>query len=588
MHSNDNKDKYTAISLEEDCQIDENCPTPAAHRRLNDAHRLWHQTASQYGDPDGFRINLNACIEALRSVTFVLQKEKRKIPKFDEWYKGWQDKLREDSILKWLVFARNLIVKEGDLKLHSIVRVSLLKSYFEPPYKDFTVDPLTPISKILKQFNISDLSVSLKKDGILRIERRWVDSNLPSHELLDALSHSYTMLSNIIDDVHKYVGKSRSKLFKDTSDGELIEIKSNKDHLKGRLPCMIATEWNRTQWLKLSTGEFLYPQTYDVDKIPYDVIQKRYNLPDQPERNSEKPKDLLGLAEALFEYAKNILRKDGFHSTIVFLILPNGKTVIHQLLPEDRSEKYILWSKVASEVERIGAKSIVAISEAWTAPFDPNTPDRPSAESPDRLEALDLVAASSKGEEFSINCIFHRRNGEIEFEPTKISSDGTHYFLSPIKTIWLNQKFRDIKQYHKKYEIGRNVTCPCKSGKKFKKCCIEPLKNKMYESAQDLFAKGDFQQAIIAFRSWLTQYTIWYHEHTLPLLKAEPDEAEEILDIDIKAVVSICFSIVKCLDKLSRSYEINIFLDRCLEIIDDKNFRLEIKRIKKVIKTSDQ
>jgi hypothetical protein len=49
------------------------CPIPNAHRRLEEAHRLWHRAAESYDDPDEFRTNLNALLQALRSVTFVLQ-----------------------------------------------------------------------------------------------------------------------------------------------------------------------------------------------------------------------------------------------------------------------------------------------------------------------------------------------------------------------------------------------------------------------------------------------------------------------------------------------------------------------------------
>jgi predicted YcjX-like family ATPase len=47
-----------------------------AFARLDDAHNLWHQAEVGYFDPNSFRIALNACIQALRSVTFVLQKTK--------------------------------------------------------------------------------------------------------------------------------------------------------------------------------------------------------------------------------------------------------------------------------------------------------------------------------------------------------------------------------------------------------------------------------------------------------------------------------------------------------------------------------
>ena len=67
------------------------CPLPNAHRRLSECHRLWHHAAETYDDPEGFRTQLNALLQALRNVTFVLQKEKRSIPEFDAWYEPLRD-----------------------------------------------------------------------------------------------------------------------------------------------------------------------------------------------------------------------------------------------------------------------------------------------------------------------------------------------------------------------------------------------------------------------------------------------------------------------------------------------------------------
>ena len=64
----------------------EDCPLTEVHRRMDDAHRLWHQALDSYFDPDAFRVALQSCIQALRTVTFLLQYQKRRIPDFDAWY----------------------------------------------------------------------------------------------------------------------------------------------------------------------------------------------------------------------------------------------------------------------------------------------------------------------------------------------------------------------------------------------------------------------------------------------------------------------------------------------------------------------
>ena len=60
------------------------CPIPKTHRRLVEAHLLWHQALEHYQQPELFQANLNATIQALRNITFVLQSEKNLFSQFED------------------------------------------------------------------------------------------------------------------------------------------------------------------------------------------------------------------------------------------------------------------------------------------------------------------------------------------------------------------------------------------------------------------------------------------------------------------------------------------------------------------------
>ena len=170
------------------------CPLSSTEKRLRDCLFLIIETKNNYFDPNAFRLRLNSCIQTLRTVTFILQKNKGLLSNFDEWYVQWQNKMREDSILKWLIGARNSIVKQGDLVTHSMAHVSIVESWYGNPIFKMEVPPLTEtknLAKLLAQ------SAPNKEDhivGLLRLERRWIDSKLPDQELLDSLSYSYQIL----------------------------------------------------------------------------------------------------------------------------------------------------------------------------------------------------------------------------------------------------------------------------------------------------------------------------------------------------------------------------------------------------------
>src|SRR5438876_9406959 len=94
------------------------CPIPMTHRRLAAAHLLWHQALQHYHDSDAFLANLNSTIEALRNVTFVLQKEQT-VPDFVAWYGKWQAALKKNAAARWLQGARTKVVHQGELESQS-------------------------------------------------------------------------------------------------------------------------------------------------------------------------------------------------------------------------------------------------------------------------------------------------------------------------------------------------------------------------------------------------------------------------------------------------------------------------------------
>ena len=92
-----------------------------------DCHEQWHAAERNYMEPERFSVHLNSLIQNLRNVTWLLQKQKAQLPDFDTWYPQWREFISNDRVMKWLVAARNRIVKEADLELLSRadVRVSI-------------------------------------------------------------------------------------------------------------------------------------------------------------------------------------------------------------------------------------------------------------------------------------------------------------------------------------------------------------------------------------------------------------------------------------------------------------------------------
>lgn len=425
-----------ANHFKDPCELGDGCPLHAVHARLFEAHRHWHHAADAYADPDGFRTYLNACVQALRNVTFVLQKQKSNLPAFEDWYRQWQEHLKTDPILCWVVTARNQIVKQGDLETKSVARVALVSSYADPPHTEFEVKPSTPTPAILEMLMATkpkDLPEELLDTGFLKVERRWVVQDLPDHELLDALAHAFGVLRSLVRDAHRLLASVRS--------GPSSDASAPADVVEGPPGCMIATQELRTACVDARTGQVLQLQRRPGRFIPPEVVRSHYGALDLSSLRKRTGSRLRDLAEFFFGLGKRILERDGFHHPIVFLL---SKTEMHtcSLQFEDQTDKYVVWRAVAADVERVGATTIIAVAESWSAPFDPKHPQRHAVDSPDRTEGLAVNAASEGGEHLSIACHFERVDGKIVFGETIRDTDGSIGMFFPIYEVWSRSKSR--------------------------------------------------------------------------------------------------------------------------------------------------
>jgi len=400
-------------------------PTLAAFKRLADAHTHWLQALESYFEPERFRLQLNACIQCMRSVTFLLQKNKAEISDFDSWYTVWQGKMKADPLMKWSVDARNRIVKQGDLKLHSMLRVSVVGSYLESevPYVQYTAAAKLETKQIFRDVLKLKIPRSVLKHAYLQLERRWVENDLPDHELLTALAHCWEFLAKLLVDAPSAAAVKDSPYFSDS------------------LPtCMVDSGDIRSLWIKFSTGETITLESraiaFNIKDAEKAAVQY-FGQDGFPTRRKDSPPTLRELAEIFFEQAKSVLKVDGYHILLVFLIMPDHSTRLLELRPGDQAEKYLLWRSIGLEVKRTGAVALIAISEVWIAELDRQRPYAHAAEREDRVEALQLVAISKDGEEIDLVAKFHRDGDAITFdEDTVLDKPGDLNFLAPVRDAW--------------------------------------------------------------------------------------------------------------------------------------------------------
>lgn len=396
-------------SVAEEPTLDEGCPL-GAHRRLLDAHRLWHQAASGYEDPAAFRTNLNACIEQLRSVTLVLQAERRLLQDFDAWYGPWRERLKQHPVLSWLNAARVQVFHVADLALNSRVRVSLLADPTGPtPLAEFSLPPDIQLANVVAEIRRRPFDPNISP-AVAIVERRWIANDLPDHELLDALAICFRFLDELVASAHAHVVKAAQT------------ISSSQPE------CLAHASDFRTARIDLATGSTMRFESFELvldSQIQRTALRRYGAAPSGARMNARAtPPEL---AEAFSERAKTVLVRDGHHVPLAVLLLPEAGSLVQQMLFADAADKLLHWQRIAVEVERVGARGLVFVAEAWVG-----SPDNGRVVS----EALHVTLAQDDGTVITWSTRFRHLFGRIKLGPTALLEDQRAVYLDPVQRVW--------------------------------------------------------------------------------------------------------------------------------------------------------
>jgi len=420
-------------------RVERSCPLPKTHNRLRQTHDLWHEMQAAYRDADEFLTKLNACLTAARSVTFVLQKELARHPWFDEWYAPWQERMRADRLMRWLVEARNAVEKQGDLDTASVALVSILLTDEEQLLKSLGVPPLASPAEVAEAVNLEDLPDRIRDQAVLAVERRWTVPELPEGELLDTLSHCYGVLANLVTEAHEGMGV-RMQTFGGEEHGARHD---RRPHPSGRLPCMLSTAEARTAYWHLGERTLMHYVTRTIERSGSEVLEQatdRYGIGDgqhgmMPGLSPRR------LAAAMHSLGKRMLEVDGFHRTFAWLYRGDAQLTMLMLDPEDQQDKVVKIRALAREVERTGADTVLFTSELWfasrVADNDPRAALR-AVEREDRLELLATYLLRREGDHAAWMTPFGRdTDGGVALGDTEEQLDFAPMPLfAPVVRVW--------------------------------------------------------------------------------------------------------------------------------------------------------
>lgn len=392
-----------------------------------DSHVRWHAAADAYMDPESFRINLNSLLESLRSVTFLLQSQKDELPSFDSWYVPARDSMKTDPIMRWSLEARNRIVHQADLEIHSKAVVRLSYDWLNEIESVLEVPPHYTTHQ-----TISALLASAPQpiEGIISIERRWVDVELPDRELLDATRHSYNRVAGVIQLAHTATGIATCDLT--TRKPDCVD-----SQLRIPLQCMHQIDDERRLVVDLGTMT-KYTEEIEILRdrdIPKEVTDAKYGQATVSGNAIER-------VPQVTEMAKRMLAVDKELATVAWLLRGDQTVQIFAVPMPDQPAKVIQMNRLADLVEQSNADGVIFVSESWVYPpaSTASTGNRSSGTTPpfqNRGECIWISAITRDGQSAETITIFTRgKEGEIAFGPSTSIEGGQLNALQPIVRRW--------------------------------------------------------------------------------------------------------------------------------------------------------
>ena len=202
------------------------CPIPATHDRLQECHYWWHEMARNYHEPSPFRYSLGAFLQAARSVTLMLQAEKRAFSDLN-WYKEWASG-ENGQALSWVNDNRVSHFHQAALDTNSWMELRCLDAEGEVAQSSvFRVNPFICTHSSIRE---SDAIVSSEDENHdHEFVRHWELNDLRDQELLEACSKAYAILSSLLDRAHAEAGS-----------------KTKQNYPGSVPPCMLETSLHRT------------------------------------------------------------------------------------------------------------------------------------------------------------------------------------------------------------------------------------------------------------------------------------------------------------------------------------------------------
>jgi hypothetical protein len=392
-------------------------------KRLEDLKTIIINAEKNYFDANLFRLNINNAILMSRTVTFIMQKEKKSKDGLDQWYvDNVQAPLKSDKIMGWLVDSRNIIEKEGDLDVNSSWNAYHLYTYWhkgdalESSSRENLFIDMNSLVKVIRE----KIPVAIIAESAIAIERRWVANSLPEIELIDAVSYGYETLRKLVIAMDAFAGfETPPQLVGDES--------------------VFSMSQRYRKFIKFSDGgsysfsSQTRPIKIDAEqRAAFAKISNEIGAPMFDHGDADQPLD--ESVRALAQYAAKLFARDKYHISLCVLLSKGKPIKLMRFDPEDRADKFIFWHELAYCVKLWGIDEVRYIAEAWQREMKGS--HIPVSDWPIVGETLIVSGARQSGECFEVSHKILRSDDDATLDEQIQEHSELPNFYVPLMKAW--------------------------------------------------------------------------------------------------------------------------------------------------------
>ena len=208
-------------------------PYPATVDKYWEAWYFLLGMCDQYHDPYAFRYELNAFIQSLRNITFMVQSEPSRPKDFDSWYSNEQKMMRADQDLRKFVEARNLIVKQSNLATASKAELGLFRGRRFKLGLNLDLSPFHDSAYLISKAQEFMIGFMIDPEHSqvgeqVGLRRTWIAPDLGSTEAVGLCAVGLSKIGGLLQRMHAQCGVTFDAGF-DLPDLESVYVRLESD-----------------------------------------------------------------------------------------------------------------------------------------------------------------------------------------------------------------------------------------------------------------------------------------------------------------------------------------------------------------------